>query len=35
MMVLAAIVGLLAGLGTYIFESLLAGIRWALISCSM
>jgi CIC family chloride channel protein len=32
MMVLAAIVGVLAGLGTYIFESLLSGIRWALTS---
>ncbi len=32
MMILACIVGLLAGLGTYVFEQLLHGIKWALTS---
>jgi CIC family chloride channel protein len=32
MMVLAVVVGLLAGVGTYLFEMLLGGIKWALTS---
>lgn len=32
MMILACIIGLLAGLGTYIFEQLLHAIKWALTS---
>lgn len=32
MLILAAVTGLAAGLGTYVFESLLHGIKWALVS---